>query len=72
MPRVEDMTGFIDGPCKHPVLFFSSGGFYVICSNCSQMWESKNPMGAVDRTPDPGGKRVDPDFQGDAILGDDL
>ncbi len=70
MPRVEDMTGFIDGPCKHPVLFFSSGGFYVICSNCSQMWRATT-VDAPVLDPDPGGKRVDPDFEGDTLSGED-
>lgn len=43
MPRVEDSTGFTVSPigCKHRVLFFGSGGYLVICSECSQIWEAK-------------------------------
>lgn len=70
MPRVEDMTGFsITGPCRHPILFFGSGGYYVICSNCSQMWVAKTPdldAAAADFVQDPaiqdGDRRVDPDY----------
>jgi len=43
MPKVEDSTGFVVSPvgCKHRVLFFGSGGYLVICSECSQIWEAK-------------------------------
>lgn len=36
--------------CKHPVLFFSSGGYYVVCSACSSVWIARDP--AKD-APDP-------------------
>lgn len=30
--------------CKHPVLFFASGGYYVVCSVCSSAWVAKDPL----------------------------
>jgi len=46
MPKVEDMTGFAvsESGCRHPHLFFGSGGYYVICSVCSFVWVAKDPM----------------------------
>jgi hypothetical protein len=54
MPIVEDSTGFTVSPvgCKHPILFFGSGGYYVICSQCSYMWVARDPFGSGDQ-PDP-------------------
>jgi len=65
------MTGFAVSAsgCRHPVLFFGSGGYYVICSVCSYMWVAKDP---ISDAPDPNfasrmtglsdkDKRFDPD-----------
>ena len=59
MPRGEDMTGFLDGPCKHLILFFGSGGRVVICSKCSHMWESTKPE-AIEIDLNEDDKRIDP------------
>ncbi len=39
MPKVYDGEGFVQGPCKHPILFFGGGGYLVICSICSTQWQ---------------------------------
>ena len=47
MPYVEDITSDIvakSAPCRHKVLFFGSGGYYLICTQCSAMWVAKDPM----------------------------
>jgi len=62
MPEVFDGEGFVQGPCKHPVLFFGSGGFLVICSVCSTQWNltdkefTELDLGEAD-------KRVDPNLE---------
>jgi len=63
MPKVHDGEGFVDGPCKHPVLFFGAGGFLVICPVCSTQWQMAGTeffemdLGEEDR-------RVDPNHEG--------
>ena len=71
------MTGFpvSYSGCRHRILFFGSGGYYVICSECSYMWVAKDPMtDAVD--PDfstrmtglgDGDKRIDPNLPLDVL-----
>jgi hypothetical protein len=73
------MTGFpvsLTG-CRHPILFFGSGGYYVICSMCSFMWVARDPINKED-APDPNfsermtglnneDKRVDPNFPLDQL-----
>jgi hypothetical protein len=52
VPKVEDMSGFSVSAngCRHRILFFGTGGYYVICSECSFMWVAKDPMSDA---PDP-------------------
>jgi len=46
MPQVEDFTSeiLIKSRCRHKTLFFGSGGYYLICAECSAMWVAKDPM----------------------------
>jgi len=37
---MNDGEGFVHGNCKHPHLFFGSGGFLVICAVCSTIWKA--------------------------------
>ena len=67
MPQVEDITGFvINVQCRHPILFFGSGGRVVICSNCSMMWESTKPeaieinLSELDKRIDPNQENIEP------------
>lgn len=58
MPRVENITSEVlaSVPCKHQVLFFGSGGYCIICANCSCMWVAKDTM---SDEPDRNFKRAD-------------
>lgn len=51
MPRVEGSTSDLlpGSACKHKVLFFGSGGYYLICSECGTMWVAKDPFSHDDR-----------------------
>ena len=60
MPKTPDGEGFVDGPCKHPILFFGSGGFLVICPICSTQWQLIGTE-FTELDLDEKDKRVDPD-----------
>jgi hypothetical protein len=50
MPRVEGMTSEIVArmSCRHQTLFFGSGGYYIICAECSYMWVARDPLKGDD------------------------
>jgi len=45
MPTSEELMKMV---CKHQTLFFGSGGYYIICAECSYMWVAKDPMSQMD------------------------
>lgn len=34
--------------CRHPTLYFASGGYYVICSSCRMSWIATSLEGAYN------------------------
>lgn len=37
------------GGCGHPILFFGTRGFYVVCSKCSYVWVARDPLATEDK-----------------------